>query len=150
MEWSTLENFDVQWQALKYLKKKDDPDAPKITKSGSIIKCIEYFKLHMNAIVGVRNWPLVYVVREEADLTNVTRGNLIAGQPHSEENVSLEAELVQITSHDHPLFRNDSGDVYERMERALSGLNYSSAIIQFQKKRESDKTFKAKIITTCW
>ena len=55
MEWSTLENFDVQWQALKYLKKKDDPDAPKITKSGSIIKCIEYFKLHMNAIVGVRN-----------------------------------------------------------------------------------------------
>ena len=123
MEWSTMANFDVQWQALKDLKKQDDPDVPKLTKSGSIIKWIESFKLHLNEIVGVRNCPLVYVVREQADLTNVTRGNLMAGQRHSEENGSLEAELVQLTSHDHPLFRNNNGDLYNRMERALSGSN---------------------------
>ena len=40
MEWSTLENFDVQWQAMKDLKKQEDPDVPKLTKSGSIIKWI--------------------------------------------------------------------------------------------------------------
>ena len=85
----------------------------------------------------------MYVVREHADLTNVTRGNLMAGQPRSEENSSLEAELVQLTSHDHPLFRNDNGDVYDRMERALSVSNYSSTIVKFWKKREGDKAFKA-------
>ena len=95
----------------------------KPTKSGSIIKWIDSLNLHLNAIVGVRNCPLVFVVREQADLTNITRGTLMAGQPHSEENGSLEAELFQLTSHNHPLFRNDNGDVYDRMERALSGSN---------------------------
>ena len=83
MEWSTLANFDVQWQAMQELKKQDDTDVPKLTKSGSIIKWIESLKLHLNETVGVRNCPLVYVVREQADLTNVTRGNFMAGQPHS-------------------------------------------------------------------
>ena len=83
MEWSKLANFNVQSQALKYLKKQDNPDMPKLTKSGSIIKWIESFKLHLNAIVGVRNCPLKYAVREQSDLTNFTRGNFMAGQPHS-------------------------------------------------------------------
>ena len=78
-----LANFDVQWQALKDLKKQDDPDVQKLTKRGSIIKWIESFKLHLNAIVSVRNFPLVYVVREQAELTNVIRGNLMAVQPSS-------------------------------------------------------------------
>ena len=56
MEWSTLANFDVHWQALKDLKKQDDPDVPKLTKSGSIIKCIESFKLHLNAILGLNTF----------------------------------------------------------------------------------------------
>ena len=99
--------------------------------------------MHLNAIVGVRNSPLVYVVREQSNLTHFTRGNLMAGQPHSEENVSLEAELIQLTSHNHPLFRNENGDVYNRMEQALSGSNYSLTIIQFRKKREGDKALKA-------
>ena len=66
----------------------------------------------------------MYVVREQSDLNNVNRGNLISRQPHSKENDSLEAELVQLTSHDHPLFFNDNGDAYGRMEQALSGSNY--------------------------
>ena len=67
----------------------------------------------------------------------------MAGYHHSEENGSLEAELVQLTSHDHPLFRNENCDVYDMMEQALSGSNYSSTITQFRKKREGGKAFKA-------
>ena len=78
----------------------------------------------------------MYVVREQADLTNVTRGTLVDGQPNSEENGSLEAELIQLTSHDHPLICNDNGDVYNRTEQALSGSNYSSTIIKLRKKEK--------------
>ena len=67
----------------------------------------------------------------------------MAGQTHSEENGLLEVELVHLTSHNHPLFCNDNGDVNDRMERSLSGSKYSLTIIQFQKKREGDKAFKA-------
>ena len=38
MHWKTLTNFDIQWNALKYLKKQDDSDVPKLTKNNSIIK----------------------------------------------------------------------------------------------------------------
>ena len=43
MHWKTLTNFNIQWNALKDLKKQDNPDVPKITKNGSIIKWIESF-----------------------------------------------------------------------------------------------------------
>ena len=81
--WKALPNFDFQWNALKDLKKKDDIEAPNLTKNGSIIKWIEYFKFHLNAIVGVCNCPLVYVVRDQHDLSGVTSGTLLIDQPQS-------------------------------------------------------------------
>ena len=42
MNWKTLVNFGLQWDALKELKKKNDPEVPKLEK-GSIIKWIESF-----------------------------------------------------------------------------------------------------------
>ena len=45
MNWNMLANFEIQWDALKELKKQDDPELPKLEK-GIIIKCIESFKLH--------------------------------------------------------------------------------------------------------
>ena len=45
MNWKTLANFELQWDALKEMKKQDDPEVPKLDK-GSIIKWIESFKLH--------------------------------------------------------------------------------------------------------
>ena len=65
MHWKTLTNIDIQWNVLKVLKKQDDPKVPNLTKNGSIIKWIDSLKLHLNAIIGIRNFPLVYVVREQ-------------------------------------------------------------------------------------
>ena len=39
MNWKTLANFELKWDALKELKKKDDPEVPKLEK-GRIIKWI--------------------------------------------------------------------------------------------------------------
>ena len=64
MHWKTLTNFDIHWNVLNDLKKQGNPDVPKLTINGSIIKWIEYFKLHSNAFVGVRNCPMVYVMCE--------------------------------------------------------------------------------------
>ncbi len=51
MHWTTLKNFEVQWTALKEKKKQDDPDVPKLSKKGNIIKFLESFKLHLYSIV---------------------------------------------------------------------------------------------------
>ena len=58
MNWKTLANFDLQWDALKELKKQYDPEVPKLEK-GSITKWIKSFKLHCRNVVGVRNLTIV-------------------------------------------------------------------------------------------
>ena len=88
MNWKTLANFEIQWDALKELKKQDDPDMTKLEK-GSIIKWIESFKLHCSNVVGMRNFPIVYVIdKREA---NTLRSALATNKPHSEEYGSVKA-----------------------------------------------------------
>ena len=86
--------------------------------------------MHLSEIVGVCNRPLVYVVCEQHEFPGVTRGNLLPDQPHSEDHEPLELEMIILTSHDHPLFRNYNGDVYDRMEWALSGSQYAPTIFR--------------------
>ena len=80
MNWKTLAKFEIQWDALKELKKQDDPEVPKLEK-GSIIKWIESFKLHCNTVVGVRNCPIVYVIDKRGATT--ARPALATNQLHS-------------------------------------------------------------------
>ena len=103
---------------------------PKLEK-GSIIKWIESFKLHCNTVVGVRNFPIVYVIDKHG--ANTSRPALATNQPHSEEYGSVESELVKLLSWNHPLFKNDNNNVFYRMERELIGTPYASTIVLFRK-----------------
>ena len=112
-----------------------------ITKKGSKIKWIESLKLNLNAIVEICNCLLVYAVHEQHDSSGVACGTLISDQPHSKEHGLVEVEMISLTSHDHLFFRNYNGEVYGRMERAPSGLQYASAIVRFRKKQEDNEAF---------
>ena len=141
MHWKTLSRSDIQWNALKDLNKQYDPDVLKLMNNGSIIKWIESFKFNLNEIFGVYDCPLVYVMHEQHDFLGTTCGTLLPDQPHSEEHGSAEVDMISITSHDHPLFRNDNGDIYDSMEGALSGSKYASTIVWFRKKQEGNEAF---------
>ena len=112
MNWNTLANFELQWDALKELKNQDDTEVPKLEK-GSIIKWIKSFKLHNRNVVGVRNCPIVYVIDERK--ANTSRPALATHQTHSEKYGSVESELVKLLSWDHPIFKNDNNNVFDRM-----------------------------------
>ena len=126
MNWKALANFEIQWDALKYLKKKYDPEVPKLDK-GSILKWIESLKLNCSNIVGVKNSPIVYVIDERE--ANTSRLASATNQPHSEEYGSVESELVKLLSWNHMLFKNDNNNVFNRMERELTGTPYASNIV---------------------
>ena len=85
---------------------------PKLQK-GSIIEWIESLKLHCSNVVGVRNCPIVYVIDEREE--NTLRTALATNQPHSEEYGSVESELVKLLSWDHPLFKNENHNAFDRM-----------------------------------
>ena len=91
--------------------------------------------------MGVRNFPIVYVINERE--ANNSRPALATNQPHSKEYGSVENELVKLLSWDHPLFKNGNNNVFDRMERALIGTPYASTIVRFRKARYGNKAMSA-------
>ena len=61
------------------------------------------------------------------------RLDLMAQQPHFSDYGSITEELAALTSHDNTLYAEDNGNVYDRIERALTGTSHSSAIIRFRR-----------------
>jgi hypothetical protein len=67
LQWNrVMKNFEIQWTALMDKKSKDEPGTPKISKSLNIMKWSEAFRGILHRCIGVRNVPIVYVIRESA------------------------------------------------------------------------------------
>ena len=84
--------------------------------------------------MGIRNVPLVYMIRDE--IVNGTPNPFEADQPYYTETGSIEAELVQKASHNHPLFREDNAKLYFDLEEDIRGTVYAGRIKPFQRKRD--------------
>ena len=74
----------------------------------------------------------LYALDDEASKATA-RPDLIAHQPHSDDYGSITKELAALTSHYHPLYAQDKGNVYNRIERALTGTSHLSAIIRVRR-----------------
>ena len=143
MSWATLKNFEIEHTAL--LERKDDTEAPvpKLDKNLTVPKWLESVKIHLSTVLGKRGIPLSYVVRPDEAVAAVPPP-LLAQQAYSEEHGSVEAELIARSSHTHALFRHDSRDVFERLERATRGnANFSGTITSFRRAKDGRGAFKA-------
>jgi hypothetical protein len=142
LQWtSVMKHFSEQWKALKDMKGDDKPEVPKITKALPIMKWTEAFRDYLNRVVGVRNIPLAYVIRPEADVPAI--GAQAAGTPHSVEHGSIEAELVARASHGHSLFSKDNTALYHAVEEATRATQYAASIKPFQKTKDGRGAFNA-------
>ena len=137
MQWiPTGKNFEIQWKALKQLKDDDEPDAPKISKALPIMKWDTAFIDSCGRCIGLRNVPFTYLLRVDAavpaasDLMAHPGGGLY---PHSEEAGSIQEELINRASHDHPLFREDNKKLYYKLEEATRTKAYAASIKPFQR-----------------
>ena len=133
--WGTaLKNFSVQWKALEEKKKGEKPDVPTISKALPVIKWSEAFRDYLHRVIGGQMAPLAYIIRDEAAVPTI--GTIAADKPHSEEHGSIEDELIARASHDHPLYRDDNGEVYYLLEEATRGTPYAASIKPFQRAKD--------------
>jgi hypothetical protein len=143
IQWNTvIKNFIEQWNALKDRKKGDIPEVPKITKALPIIKWTQAFADFLHRVIGVRMIPLAYVIRDEVDVP-AAAPPLMAGQPHSIEHGSVEAELVARARHNHGLYRDDNANVYYKLEEATRSTPYAASIKPFQRAKNGRGAFRA-------
>jgi hypothetical protein len=143
IQWNTvIKNFGEQWKALKDRKTGDLPEVPKITKALPVIKWTQAFADYLHRVIGVRMIPLAYVIREDVAVP-AAAPVLLAGQPHSAEHGSVEAELVARAQHNHALYRDDNANVYYKLEEATRTTAYAASIKPFQRTKNGRGAFQA-------
>ena len=127
-----IKNFKAQWKDLKEQKKGDEPDAPKTTNALLVIKWTQEFGDHLDRIIGHRNIPLSYIVREEVTVP-VHEPPLVPGHPYSEDHVSVEAELVDRESNTNVLYCDYNYLVYYKLKEDTFLTPYAASIKPFQR-----------------
>lgn len=142
MRWDVVQRFHEEWKAILERKKKDDPPTPKLSKGVAVYKWLESFRNHLNSVVGVRNAPLSYVIRDEVAVPAVAPV-LVLGEPFSEAGGSVEGEMIARLDHSHALFKSDNGNVFDMVEAALRGTAISPSIAQFRKSRDGRAAYLA-------
>ena len=142
MRWDVVQRFDEEWKAILERKKKDDPPTPKLSKGVPVHKWMESFRNHLNAVVGVRNAPLAYVIRDEPTVAPVAPA-LVLGEPFSADAGSVEGEMISRLDHSHALFKSDNGNVFDMIEAALRGSAVTPSIAQFRKTRDGRAAYLA-------
>ena len=142
MKYDVIERFHEEYKAIVERKKKDLPSAPKLSKGFAIHKWLESFTNHINQVVGVRNAPLSYVIREYSAVAVVPPA-LEPGEPYAAVYGSIEGEMIARLSHRHALYKSDNGHVFDLIESALRGTPTSASIAQFRKSRDGHAAYMA-------
>lgn len=132
MLWPILEAFKEEWKALKDRKEMNPKDIPKLTKNTTVIKWSESFETFLRNSIGVRNIPLIYVIRDVA-VVPIVAPPLLLDKPFSAETGAVSEELISRADHNHPKYRDDSLKVLQFLDEALAGSAYVQAISKFRK-----------------
>ena len=127
---NVLRSFNIEWKAIQAMADKDNElDLPIISRSLPPLKWSESFKQYLYHSFGVRTVPLTYVIRNSIDVdpeaptpgtepdTNVTYDPLEDGKSFGSSG-SVLGNLINRSSHTHPLFKSDNATVYSLIEQA--------------------------------
>ena len=133
--------FYIEFESIKKLIKEDKPDVPIIHKNLAPIRWIESFKDCLYRTFGVRDVPLIYVIRENVEVTPEADDPLDGTKSYGISGSVLD-ELIGRLSHDNPLFETDGRYVYSLLEEATRGSVYASTVKSFsQSKNGRDAWF---------
>ena len=105
----------------------DAPTLPLLSKNNPPLKWCESFKQYLYAKFGVRKVPLLYVIRENEDVTPEAEDALLEGKAYGESG-SLLSDLIARLSHDSPLYKSDNATLYTLLEEATRNSTYAPTI----------------------
>lgn len=123
------------------MAKQDVPQVPALTKPNPPLRWCESFKNVCYNTSGVRKIPLLYIIRENVEVTpeagtntTVTYDLCKINKSHGSSDSVLE-DLILCTSHSHPLFKQDNVTVFTMIEEAAQGSQFATTIQPFKNKK---------------
>ena len=138
---STLRGFNTEWEAIQTMANQDAPQVPTLTKTNPPLRWCESFKNVCYNTFGVRKVPLLYIIRENVEVTletgndaTVTYDPCLPNKAHGSSGSVLE-DLILRTSHSHPLFKQDNATVFTMIEEAARGSQFATTIQPFKNRK---------------
>ena len=145
MNYSTvLKNFHTEHEALLKLAKKDPPKVPTLSKSQTPIRWMESFKDCLFRTFGVRDCPLLYVIRQNAAVPAEATDPLLPGSYYGVSG-SLVDEMVARLDHTDALFRSDNAAVFSLLEEASRGTVYAPTIKPYSRRKDGRAAWEAMV-----
>ena len=77
-------------------------------------EAFSYFSSH---VIGTRNIPLSYVIRDTVDIPRDAPA-LMPNQPYAAKYESVEEEMISRDMHTHPLYHVDNASLYFYLEES--------------------------------
>jgi len=127
MMWPVIKNFVEQWKAMMEKKKASIGLPPKLTKDKLIYKWLEQLNQNLADVIGVRNAPLTYLTRTDAQPPTILAAHIV-DQPYSVDYESIEHELKFCVSHNHTLSKSDNSALFQIIDRAVTGHDVPATI----------------------
>ena len=137
MNYSTvLKDFHTEYESVVALSDEKKPDVPVLhNKNNTPLKWIESFKDCLFRTYGLRQAPLLYVIRDKVTLPTEVEDPLLAGKSYGSSGSVLD-ELIARLKHDDPLFKADNAAVYSMLEEATRGTVYASTVKPHSRKKD--------------
>lgn len=110
-------------------ERKKDTSSKKLTKlvgNNSLPFWMPKAMAELDAMIGTRGIPLSYLIRE--DVLAPAEDQLIQGQAFSQENGLVMDELIQRTTHNHPLTKEDNSILFEKLYDLFRGSEIETTI----------------------
>ena len=149
----TLRGFKIEWDAIQTMASQGAPRVPTLSKRNPALRWCESFENVCYNTFGVRNLPLLYVIRVMVEVTletgnypNVTYDPCLPNKAHGLSGSVLE-DLINRTSHSHQFFKQDNAMVITMIEEATRGTHYVTTIQPF-KNRKNGRTAWLSLITS--
>ena len=132
MTWAYVKQF----KSLKELTLnwKKQPELPCLGRNVPIMKLLELIREHLRGILGIRQIPLAYVVRNTVNPDPIAV--IRTDRPFSTIHGSFHDEMIARASHNHPNFVDDSAAVLDILVGCLSETEYLTSLKPFQKARD--------------
>jgi hypothetical protein len=143
LQWTVLRDFTEHWSILTTKSKADFTASHRLDKKTA---CLRWYDDHLkewtSSNVGLQGAPLSYVIRANA-LPSATVPPFLANRSYSAEHGSVEEELVQRCTHDHPAFATDNAAVFDAIEKALRGTIFYPTIKPHSRKKDGRSAWLA-------
>ena len=125
----------MQRKALKQNTKETTPNTPNLLKTRTVSKWSDVIKFNLYQVFGTRSCDMYYLIRCLLAVPAVAP-SLEMNQPHLDEAVSIQEEMIMRLSHSHQLYRNNNNTFYIILEKAVRGTFYEASIKPLQGTRD--------------